>query len=85
MPTGELNARLREVLRSIVLGPDMRPVAGVWLRQPFVDIEGDPEGLAAPDLTAERVEGGWLVPFATEDRRRYGRPARSAAAPKAAS
>jgi hypothetical protein len=78
MPTGELNARLREVLHSILLGPDMSPVAGVWMRQPQIDVEGDPEGLSVPNPAAQQVAGGWLVPFATEARRRYGRPPQSA-------
>jgi hypothetical protein len=51
----------------------MRPVAGVWMRQPHIDFEGDPDGLSIPNPAARQVTGGWMVPFVTDDRRAYGR------------
>ena len=79
-PSAAINARLREVLHSVVLGADMRPVAGVWTRQPHIDIQDSPDGLSEPDPAAKQVAGGWLIQFKTDDRRRYGRPARTSPA-----
>ncbi|MFN8630249.1 MAG: recombinase family protein [Chloroflexota bacterium] len=74
MATGALNARLREVLHSVRLGPDMRPIAGVWLRQPHHRPEGRHKWRVHPEPGRNTGGRGWLVPYVTEHRRRYGRP-----------
>jgi hypothetical protein len=72
LPTADLNARLREVIHSVVLGPDMRPVGIVWTRQPTVIPAGEVLDMAEGDAIFAvdhpvRTRDGWYVPYSMPD------------------
>ena len=66
----DLNVRLRDVLHSIHLNAELRPVAGVWRRRPlardgsgvFMLDEQTCEEVGEFDPRAHAVEGGWMLP-----------------------
>jgi hypothetical protein len=51
-PAGEINQRLRELWRSVQLGPDLRPVSANW----YLSLE---ESAAAEDALAASLQETW--------------------------
>jgi hypothetical protein len=64
LPDAELNASLLDLIYSIELGSDYRPVGFVLTREPVFDVEEGSPRIAAIEAAlagAERVPGGWRI------------------------
>ena len=67
--TAVVNARLHDVLHTVWLGADMRPVGGVWKRRPSIGSGPEWGGAFEPHPDAIPVDGGWYLPFRVPDPR----------------